>query len=394
MFKKLEKIKYNKRTIAKGIVFCQQTYSVSKVQTTNLYWLEISKNFCRFHLLNQLHKLPILEITKKFQSTNPNLEILAAINIGSFYLVDQGPKPKLHSYNLMVKDGLVCQLPSNNRPALVTSNGTLKTFLLNSTGSLIIGSKTIYWKGLNSKAETENTVYGIFDIPIYVKSQGYRKIRYTNRESAQINCSPKETLLGFRKIHNKIAVAGINQKLNLFDYFFIMKCSKNIAKNIQIGDRVNKIQIGRKIIATSDNWSSSIFSFKPSLKDSVLSIPKQIVPSQSGIHKPLNNDYRKSWSILLETIDNKIILFLNDARPKVKGQEGMNFKELHHLLKTKFKFQKGFCLDSGQTSKLVVRLNNKFRVFGNKHYLNFKYYPPKWDGINGRDIPSALIIYK
>jgi len=77
----------------------------------------------------------------------------------------------------------------------------------------------------------------------------------------------------------------------------------------------------------------------------------------------------------------------------VKNQEGINVFELQKLIDKKFNYSWALVGDSGQSSKLLVREENK-KVFGNFHYLNYSTTPPFWDGVRGRSVPVGILAYE
>ena len=103
-------------------------------------------------------------------------------------------------------------------------------------------------------------------------------------------------------------------------------------------------------------------------------------------------NFRKSWSVILQT-QKEVIFFVVDARPKVKGQEGLNIYELHSLLSSKFDFSEAYVSDAGQSSKICIYDGKKTQVYGNLHYLDYKKEPPVWNGRDGRFVPGALLAY-
>ena len=74
--------------------------------------------------------------------------------------------------------------------------------------------------------------------------------------------------------------------------------------------------------------------------------------------------------------------------------DGLSVYELQELLLNKFNYDLAVVGDSGQSSKLMLADGEKREIYGNLHYLNNLKKPPSWDGLNGRHVSVALLVYE
>lgn len=379
--------------ISEFATFFKEPYYIGKTRLVNLYWVEIEKENAIFSLHTSSQKSSLLKITEKYLKNN-QLPIVA-INAGGFYLSDTKKKPMAYGYNLFVHDGEVWQFPGNGRITLIEKNGQLKIKYLKAGGSLKIGDKNFTWVGnrcVKKPNQTAVVIFGVCDIKFATKTTENRhSFRFPIPESLQINGEQEKILLGIG-INSKgkpfVAVKS-KRTLNLLKYAYILMINGTESRSIKLGDIIHQVSIDTYKVSTHDQSVSLSFSIpfdKTKIKNT---ISKEII-TVNGIIKPLQKDFLKSWSVILET-SKKIIFFLVDSCPKKPGVEGLNTFELQELLAKKFDFKSCAVCDSGQTSKLCVNIGGKLRIFGNLHYVNYSAKKPYPDGVNGRAIPSAVV---
>jgi len=389
-FHGLTKLPKYSSLIEDGFCFNQETFNISKSKFTNIYWVEIDKKKISFSLKNQLYLDSLINITSKFQKENRDKRVLCSINTGSFYF-SRGLLPKCCAYHLFVKQGQVLQFPNNSRVAVEEFGGKLRILNLKARGEFLISGKKISWIGAGeaSTLEGDCRVYGSFNIELQAEKEF--EARRLNKKAFFISPGRQELLIGFNLIGGEIKVDYIGKnKLNLFEFLFVVRGKKGIIDKIKVGDFLEGVWIdGQKI--ESQNLISLSFSLpvkKEILKEK---ITKELIP-KNNIYRPLQKDYRKAWGAILETKE-KWIFFINDARPLIENQEGLRISEFLGVLSKKFNFINGAVCDSGQSVKLCVRFKWGFGVFGNLHYLDLSRKIPVWDGIRGRRLPSALVAY-
>jgi hypothetical protein len=136
-----------------------------------------------------------------------------------------------------------------------------------------------------------------------------------------------------------------------------------------------------------------VFSLGRTRKELERNIYRELLSQPSGKPKPLEDEYVKSWAVVLENTDSYIFL-INDGRPNVDSQRGVNIFELQDYLIEKFNYNWGIVADSGQSSKLMFVKDNKREILGNLYYINYKGEKPYWDGVNGRPISVAIVIHE
>ncbi len=320
---------------------------------------------------------------------------MAGINFGSFFLSDDLLNPYTSFYNLTINGGEVLQLPSNNRPCLLTHAGELQHFFVLARGSLRIGDRSFTWTGSHNQNDADLTAFGMFDLTILKSSfADLSSNRRTVIESRHVVCTSKQKSLAF-KLHNGHSVIETvtNQPIDLTQYAFVLRGKADLLDGILPGQIIDNIEMGTQRFGVEDDVCSASFSLGKSKAELEDNLRQQLVYQKDGLPKPLSDDYLKSWSVVLETKD-KMVFFINDARPKIKNQSGITVFELQELLSRRFDYSWACVGDSGQSSKLMLINGANREVYGNMHYQNYRQEPPTWDGENGRPIPVALLAYE
>lgn len=377
-----------KRQVTSGLYFCQQTLNLGSDRFTNLYWLEIDTRF-KFKLVSNTSPLPL----KNFQL--PQKQLVAGINFGSFFLSDDLHAPYLSFYNLLVSDGNFQQFPSNQRPALSTEDGQISLIPAVSSGVIQIEGKKLTWSLPRHTHSSDITIYGMFDLTI-VKSlpdngQSKRKIV---KDSQFIKCDGEELFLVIKLQSGTPTISEITRNVvDLTTCAYVIKGKASLLSKCDIAQTISCLEIEKRKITSSMDICSASFCLGKTPAELENNLFNQLVYPAGGQPKPISSNYLKSWSVILKN-NHKTIFFINDARPKIKNQEGITAFELQDILKEKFDYQWACVGDSGQSSKLMVLNGDTREVYGNMHYQNYKGQKPVWDGLNGRSIPVALLAYE
>jgi len=393
-------LKKERKKLSKEIVFYQETYFPCKDRFVNLYWVEIEKKKLKFALVISPKKKPLIEITRKFGY--PNKKLLVAINASNFYLSDNGRKPQIYPYNLCINNGRVLQFPSNDRITLIEKNGKISLRFLTAEGKIKIGNKYFRWIGATnynnrkkkSLSSSEVVIWGLADIRFTYIPDSKRRAKKPITQTTYVNCPQGKLLLGVNlNKEGKPYISKKNvKKLSLLDYAFICMVKKSVGRKIKKGEIVKLVSVNNFKVKKGCNAVSLGFTLPKQFKEIKNTLVKEVRKSPEGIVRPIEKDFMKSWSVILFA-GSKVIFFLVDSFPFKKNQTGLNIYELHKLLSKKFNFTEAAVCDAGQSSKICIKKNEEYQVFGNLHYIDFTGPKPKWNGINGRAITSALIAY-
>jgi len=378
-----------KREVTPGMVFNQETLGLGSQRTTNLYWIELDKTRFKFKLETTIYPKPLLDFDLAGKRA------LSSVNFGSFFLSDDLTIPQVPFYNLLVNEGTAYQFPSNNRPALWTRDGKIHVRNISAAGKIMIGNKTFTWSGSSVKIESDITAFGMFDINIRKSvgafSESQRKIDDASRF---VSCEQNEILLGVSIVRDESKVDIISKKpLDLTQFAYILRGGKEKLVDCKLGEKIKLSKLDGKNILKSDDVCSASFSLGSTKNELIKNLKQQLIYPQDSQPKPMANNYLKSWSVVLETSEN-LIFFINDARPQINYQSGMSVFELQDVLRKKFDYLWGCVGDSGQSSKLMIKNGDIREIYGNMHYQNLKTQPPAWDGLKGRPIPAALLVYE
>ena len=321
---------------------------------------------------------------------------ICGINTNQFFLSDDKTRVKVYSYNLLVNNGDVLQLPTNRRPTIIERNGRVSLVSFEAKGKMEIGVEKINWVGsASSQMDDKDSfiAYGSFNIGIDRVLSKRRSKRIVNKKTLKISCRKGEIIMCFGLKGGKVRIVKICQLAKLQNYLFLLKGNSKNIRSISIGDIVTNFEIDKYILSGNLNAVSCVLEL-PMTKDKLEAYVKRyLLPSASGDYKVLSKEYIKSWSVIVET-ESKIIFFINDSLPGAEEQRGLNIFELHNILLTRFNFTKAFVCDAGQSSKMVLRQGRRFFVYGNRHYLKYSTKGARKNGFYGRKIPSALIVYK
>ncbi len=369
--------------VVEGAFLYQESVELGEGKFVNAYRLEAENDRVAFEIANLQKPTPLVSLVKSRR------RVMAGINLGSMLVVDGKQKPVFSGYNLVLDKGSIWQYPSNTRPAAIVVNGNLFIKQVKNRGSIRIGNTYLRWVGSNVEEPLRRgtvKIFGIFDVDL-VKKDGKRVIINT---SGWVAPSNTELLLGCIKVRQEVTVREISKsKLNLLDFWFVIKGLRDDLSGIQIKDRVAGSLQGMK---DSDVVSAVSLSFRlpRTIEQFRQSVSRELIPVNGRI-SVLDENYRKSWSVIAFR-GSRVIMLVVDARPSIENQKGMNVFELHKFLYQDLGVNFAVCADSGQSGKLCVRMVDEIKVMSNLHYINLHNKMPFWDGIRGRPVSSALLV--
>jgi hypothetical protein len=384
----LKRLEKKRIEIRSGMNFYQETKEYGGNRFTNFYWLEVNKGKYQIELKTADKLLPL----KDFEKDNPM--VLGGMNFGSFFLVDEACDPKCRYYNLVLSQGAILQLPSNSRTALQCNQSVLSQVFLEASGMLAIGNGQYTWSGINSNTRSQIKVFGMFDIDFQKITESRKSQRVIKKSTNIVNAKAGELLLGISVEDGIPTVVEVcNEELDLLDYYYILKSKERDLEHVCLGETLHSITFGNKVFEPAVSVCSGVFSLGRTRKELERNIYRELLSQPSGKPKPLEDEYVKSWAVVLENTDSYIFL-INDGRPNVDSQRGVNIFELQDYLIEKFNYNWGIVADSGQSSKLMFVKDNKREILGNLYYINYKGEKPYWDGVNGRPISVAIVIHE
>lgn len=374
-FSRLNKIKESSNNLCAGANLKRMTIDLSSKRFINAYILKLDKNKFNFRVANSKTPLPVKDVLNVSRKNR----FQCCINVGARFLTDDGSTARFDGYNLFVTNGKVWQFPKNSRVTLISKNGKLRIKTLMPIGRIKIGDEIL------DMNDTGVQTFGIFDVDIE-KVEGKRKII---KKTKLVVCGSDEILLGCNFDVDSVYVTSFGQKLDLLKNVFILKSKRDSLLKVRLHDEVKLLEIGGIRISDSLNMVSAQFSIPKNKNQLVKSLQSELISTDGSI-SVLRNDYIKSWSIIGKT-KSRIYFIVIDARPKVRGQEGMHLLELHKFLYKDIKLSSAICCDSGQSSRISMIKDCKLVQFGNLHYRDFSKSIVKWDGLRGRTTNSVLI---
>lgn len=388
-FESLAKLEKKRKIIKEGVEFYSETVLLDGDRFTNLYWIKLDKELFNFDLSFSSHPRPLKEFTKD------KANVVAGINFGGLLLVDENTVPIISNYNLSLDHGCILQFPSNSRSAIHTNSGKLERLFIPAHGIVSIGNHQYSWSGSQEiSTSSELKVFGIFDLNILINTKkefGHRReIEATTRH---IQAGKDEVLLGVLDNNGIPQIATMNKEtLDLMEYLYVFKCRDALATRMKIGDAITNLEIGNEKFGGNDSICSASFTLGKDEDELKRNLFTELLFDKDSAPKPLLEEYKKSWSIVLDT-GKDYVFFINDTRPKIPSQQGVTISELQEILNERFVFEWAVVGDSGQSSKLMVVENGERKVYGNLHYMNYKSDKAYWDGENGRLITVALLAY-
>lgn len=381
-------LKTKRRQISSGLYFCQETVDLGVGRFTNLYWVEMDRQY-KFKLISETSPIPL----QKFQLSDK--KVMAGINFGSFFLSDDLVSPYVAFYNLLVTNGQILQPPSNSRSALSTHDGDLGLILTASSGIVKVGGNSFTWSCSKNRHSSDLIVYGMSDLTIVKSSQrnGTSK-RKIVEDTRFIKCNIDE-LFVVVKLNDGIPVVSEITKnvVDLTKCAYTLKGHASLFAKCSVGMTISCLEIEKQKLYGEIDICSASFCLGKTYEELKTNLFNHLVYPADGAPKPMSENYLKSWSVVLKTKDN-VAFFINDARPKIKSQTGISVFELQDILKERFEYEWACVGDSGQSSKLMVINGDTKEIYGNMHYQNYRGQTPVWDGLNGRPIPVALLAYE
>jgi len=388
-FKELKRLNNMVVRVKSGISFHQETAGYLNNRFTNFYWIEIDKEVYNFKIESNRKRIPLIDFDKD------NRNVIAGINFGSFLITDKEYNQRCSYTNLVVSKGKVLQFPSNSRICIYSDGKSIDRKYIHANGVLHISNKEFSWSGMNSNENTDLKIIGMFDMDCKkVSNKSGRKEIVINEDTNLIHASNTESILGIKVDSGIPKVSSIsNDKLDILQYDYAIKGNRDDLEGINTGDIVESITFGSHIFNNDINASSGSFELGKNIDELKNNLYRDLVIQKNRIPKPMDPEYIKSWSVVLECED-KYVFCINDARPSIYDQRGITVFELQEYLLDKFKYIWGVVGDSGQSSKLMFVKDGKRNIFGNLHYINYNSASAYWDGINGRPISTAILAYE
>lgn len=386
--------------IFKGTTFKKKTLYIqsqpSKQKTmANIYEIKFKENSAVFNILSALKPI----FPKFFLK---NIKKGAIINAGFAFNIDydKGVKPIDSTYHFHVINHQLINLPTRTKTALISNKGKIRPVKIKARGFLYFGNSRVVWIGNHEKNQKAKNIAIVFDI----SNQGLIKDRNSKisideeRRYVKKCHGYKNIVIGLKnhRGNNVLYIKKIsNKKAKIFEGVFILQMPENIAKNLNTGDRISDWNIDGYSSKEIENAVTAGVIITKSLKKLYNNIrnEKIIITRDALSKKPYYSklDPQRARSCIFKTTDQKIHFLLIDARPKILTQQGMSLRDLSDYIYKNNKIIWAVSCDSGQSSKICFKQNNKLRVYGNLHYLSFKNNIPKWIGRNGRAIASCAI---
>lgn len=322
----------------------------------------------------------------------------AGINGGFCFVSDDYLYQPLElALDLCIRAGKVISLPSITKPALIVTARGLDARSLEAIGQLKINDIVFEWSGSKEDRKDKRhliKIYGVSNCEVKYKSINGLMKRYVEKE---LNLTPKnakyiDVVLSADDTNN-LYIRKINKGggTDLFSGNVILQILKSDYQRIGTIRKVEIIKIDNYDV----NEISSAISVGPDIRDAAL-YKKEIRKSyDKSLGKFPFGDVRHARAIIYKT-RSTLSIRVFDAAPLAKNFCGLTPNEVMQILKSELvEMEWGYHLDGGQTAKLVFRDSTKIQVKGNLHYLIW----PKnkndrfiWNGINGRLIPSSIII--
>lgn len=286
-FSRIKPLITQENNVVLGIKFHQETVCFNK-RFTNLYYLKINTQKYSFALKAYPQPKPLID----YKLTGH--KIIAGINFAGFYLSDEKTKPKNIFYNLLFYKNQLLQFPTNDRTAVLIKNGKLNHKKINSNGTVKIGEQNFSWSGsyANNKA-SDLIAYGPFNIDITKQKFNSLTKRQIQPNSNFITCPQDHLLLGCYQNHIK---AISSKKLNLIQYSFVLKGSKNTLKNITIGDKIEDLKVSNHKFPLGEDICSASFLLAKTKSKLITNLKKELVYPK----KQTSQTSRKRLSQILE----------------------------------------------------------------------------------------------
>lgn len=401
----------NEKKLAGGLVLKRGHIKFNPAGFSNYQIFEIEPKKRNLRILFTNHgEYPINAFSKI-----SNLYFLATL--GYFYLTtdkkrDEMPAPKIKTNNFFVHGGQFYHLPVVDRSALlIFKNGQVSIPFLRARGTFKIGQNEFSWIGRRDLNDTQLENLPENQAVVYTSSVA-KIVQLEDPIIGPFRKAQKtltDELLGrfnaiIERKQQKHFVAKISQKpLPVTKGAMILNLPGKFKSQISVGDALNNVTIDN--LKVSDIYDA--VSVGPKLeKDKKARIAQARLeghdydPSLSNT--PHDENCKMARSCLVLRKDNTLASVLVDGIPQARDiYPGVTPQELSGFV---FDFypdvREVVATDPGGTMKSVHRTKygEDPEVFGNSHYLDYKYFPDGaikfWpNGRNGRKAVTFLGVF-
>lgn len=395
-FNNLERTAYKKTVIAPGLYFVKEKITLER-GCSYLYALVLKDNsdYC-----------PVVssELNPKFLHEFMRTDDIAAINAGFRFLCDDLSRiPRDFNYHCHIKNRLPLSLPDYPKHVLVQHNGSNRVELVKPKGWLAVNGKKIFWRGKHILAPI-NTQYaamlfGATDIKLVKKTVGDRNIIVLGN-GTMISAKSEKALVSFTNSNiETLTVASLLRRADLTKALFFLEIDSDESEKLKKGDVVedwgidklnssnteNAVTIGSPIL---ESYEKTWGAYQAQLAD--------ITYNTEGEKFYGSRDTKQGRAVIIRIRSGGYVFCVFDARPKVEEEKGLTLKELSRIVYSKFDVDWAFQLDGGQSAKIVVKIGNNIKAFGNMHYRKYSGLSgeSEWDGYKGRPVSSAIVLRK
>ena len=319
---------------------------------------------------------------RAFEKT-PNLRLLATL--GYFYFttnpkVDEISPPKIKVNNLFVQNGQLFQLPVVDRSALIIfKDGRVEIPFIQAEGTLKIGQRKFKWRGVKTlkkdKSKEEPVVYngsaGIIE-PYEDPVIG------PGRLAKKVLTPPKGLDLVLSLRDKKLQVTDIrNGSTEVTRGLWILSGQKDLLKGIKKGEFLKEIAInGLKVGDILDAVSVGPRILQDQKKRQRQLEEEGLDNDQSLCNRSHREGLKLARAFLVKLKNGNLVSILIDGIPQADDiYPGVTPQEAADFIFEKYpQVQEVVATDPGGTMKAVYKdKNGKIQVFGNLHYLDYRY---------------------
>lgn len=336
---------------------------------------------------------------------------LVCTTLGYFYLTtneeeDEVSPPVVRVNNFFVFNGRLYQLPVVDRSTIIiTKPGGIILKFLKAKGTLKIGNVEYRWRG--GKAIKDKMP--VDEVVVYTASSGKIEpyidpIIGPGRLAKKVSTPPKRVDFVIRNIRGRMKIVKIspNGKTLVGEGHMVLSFPKKLGKKIPKGELLSKITVdGLNVENIQHAVSIGPKTFKND-KKRIQQLEIEGHDNDEFLCNRIHEEGKKAArGCLVELKDGRLVVVLIDGIPQAgEIYPGVTPRELVNFVSEKYPDKKHvFAIDPGATMKSVHRgRNNQTIVFGNTHYLKYKYFPDgriKFapNGIRGRKAYTFLGVF-
>lgn len=312
-----------------------------------------------------------------------NLRILATL--GYFYFTtnpeaDKIAPPMIKVNNLFIRRGQLLQLPVADRAAfIIFKNGKVEIPFIQACGNLEIGGKKFRWCGARTKkVKADDT------LTVYTGSAGVIE-PYEDLIMGPGRLAKKAVTPGGNSLDLIITLKGKNLQVGqirdggteVTQGLMILNGSKNLLKGVKKGEVLSGITTDNlKVADIFDAVSVGPRIFKEKIEREKQLVREGLDDDKSLCNQPHREGLKLARAFLVKLKDGRLASVLIDGIPQAGAiYPGVTPQEAADFLLQKYPdAQEIVATDPGGTMKAVYRnKNGKTQVFGNLHYLNYRY---------------------